>query len=647
MNPVIGKILSGRESLNDLILESLLEGVAIIDRSRTIVFVNDSASRMLGTAAADILGNPYDLTFFKTDKTKSEQELAVCPVQFALTEGTASHVRDGVFVRADGADVFVEYVCTPIIEAGEICGAAVSFQDVSQRREFEQDLSEARDAALESARTKAAFLANVSHEIRTPLSGIVGTANLLGETELTDEQLNYVGMLKQSIASLLETVNDILDFSKLEAGKVRLRCEAFELRELVGETLNLFRSSAEAKGLALEAEFARDIAKSYLGDAGRLRQILNNLISNAVKFTSHGSVRVTVAPTEPGSGLIRFEVADTGIGIGEGQINALFRPFTQGDISSTRKFGGTGLGLAISRELVELMGGGIGVESSPGEGARFWFTVPLAPGLSDAGDIHVSETPANSIRVLLVEDNLISSEIIRKMLELNGCRVTVAENGAKGVELAAARDFDLILMDCQMPEVDGYAATRMIRDSSTRNRSTAIIALSAHAEEIERDKCIAAGMDDFLCKPLTGDSLLRTLEKYCGDFFGSSNLDLKPDLLQHFITKHVTPKVLENFSAIESRGETNFVEEIFGTYFRFAGDEISKIEKDAASGDLNLVGRRAHTLKGSSANVGLSMMADLCAELELAAGSAADVSEPVARLSRKFNEIRAQIAVNI
>ncbi len=597
------------------ILGSLLEGVVIVDRKRTIVYANRAAVKMLGADADVLIGSGYDLSFF--NRRKTDAELEVCPINFAITEGTASHMRDEVFVRNDGTDFFVEYVCTPLGDDNRIL---ISFQDVSQRREADRAVADARDAALEAARMKAAFLANISHEIRTPLSGIVGTANLLAETALSPEQANYVEMLKQSIGSLLETVNDILDFSKIEAGKLRLHMTTFDLHELVEDAMTLFRSSAEAKGLSFESVFDPAVAVSYRGDPGRLRQILNNLVSNAIKFTGAGSVKVEVTRVGSGTDRIKFEISDTGIGISEEQLPALFQPFTQGDVSTTRRFGGTGLGLAISRELAEMMNGEIGVESEIGRGSRFWFTVSLTPAIEPEPieSIHISESPADRFHVLLAEDHPISAEIIKRMLEQSGCRVSVAANGRNAAEIAGNYRFDLILMDCQMPEIDGYEATGLIRNSSGPNRSAKIIALSAHAEEIERSKCLLAGLDDFLCKPLTRESLARMFETHFKDSFTILNLDLSPNLIHHFLAKHVTPEVSENFLSIEARGEKDFVREILGTYFEYSEAELGRLESDLRNRDLVKLNRRAHALKGSSANVGLESIRRICGEIELA-----------------------------
>lgn len=630
-------------SANDALLEVLLEGVLIVDRSRMIVLANESACKMLAARKSEIVGRAYDLVLFDSDRTASETELANCPINFALSEGAPAHMPDAVFVRGDGTTFRAEFVCAPIREADLVRSVVISFQDVSLRREIELALAEAHGAALEAARTKAAFLANISHEIRTPLSGIVGTANLLADTKLDAEQAGYIEMLKQSIDSLLETVNDILDFSKIEAGKLKLDPVEFDLRKLIDEVITVFRSSAESKGLTIVARIDDEIGGFVRGDHGRLRQILGNLISNAIKFTSAGGVEVTAKRMSDSVDRFRFEVSDTGIGIADSQLPSLFQPFTQGDVSTTRRFGGTGLGLAISRELVEMMDGEIGVESEPGRGSTFLFSArltPVADGFQDA--VHLSEGAPGNLRVLVAEDHAITSEIIRRLLESSGCRVIVAPNGQEAVKIASGKRFDLILMDCQMPLVDGYAAAQAIRAGNGPNRDAKIIALSAHAVEIERENCVRAGMDDFLCKPLTRDSLDAMLERHFTHRAVAADVDLSPNLIQHFLSKHVTPAVLDGFVAIESSGEANFVYEIFETFFRYSETELKGLDTDIELRDLRSIRRRAHALKGSSANVGLTRIAMLCGDLETAAVSGERVSESADSLAREIDELKRE-----
>jgi PAS domain S-box-containing protein len=654
MKSAIGKSWMDNVKRNDLILQSLSEGVCIINVARKIVFANNSAAKLLDCEFSALLEKNYDIVFFGQDKTLSEEDLAVCPIQFSLIEGATSHIKTESFRRSDGGSFWVEYICAPVIEDGEIIGAVITFQDITERRDIEAAINEARELAIESVRTKAAFLANMSHEIRTPLSGIVGTANLLANTELNEEQRTFVEMLKKSVDLLMETVNDILDFSKIEAGKLRLEMVEFNLAEIVRETVNLFKSSANKKGLTLKYEIENDVAENFRGDANRLRQVLNNLIGNAVKFTEKGEVNLKVFKVDDSETPvnIRFEVSDTGIGIGEVQKQKLFQPFTQADVSTTRRFGGTGLGLAICREIIELMQGAIGVESESGKGSLFWFVVPLVSGFKyqassndSKNEPEIQQLKSETLRILVVEDNEISREIILKLLEQIGFRATTAKNGAEALDSFAENRFDLILMDCQMPELDGYEVTEMIRRRQTIQNSPKIIALTANAEEFEREKCLQAGMDDFLCKPLTNETLAAVIKKYFPSQKALSNLDLRENLFQDSLSKIIDRKTLENFLTIESRGEKNFLSEILSLYCENTEKRLLELTEALQKRDLESVKKISHGLKGSSANTGISRLVKLFEDLE----KQYDFSdwEQISYLITKINENFATINKSI
>ncbi len=611
---------------NDLILQSLSEGVCVIDAARKFTFINHSAAKLLGYKSTDLLGKNYDIVFFQHDKSHSEEELAICPIQFALTEGAASHTNAETFFRSDGSPFLVEYVCSPIFEGNEIGGVVVTFQDITERRDIEAAISAARDAALEAARTKAAFLANMSHEIRTPLGGIVGTANLLLDTDLTEEQRKYLQMLQKSVDRLMETVNDILDFSKIEAGKLTLETIDFNLRELLEETVNLFEVSANKKDLRLKFTIDKDIPEDFRGDANRLRQVLNNLLSNAIKFTATGEIHLKVSKSEEveSQNVLRFEVSDTGIGLDERQKARLFEPFTQADISTTRLFGGTGLGLAICKEIVELMSGEIGIESEIGKGSRFWFTVRLlqitnyklqiTKTLEDDQN-QKPKTKNQKLTILIAEDDQVNREVTSKLLEHLGYESEFAGNGAEAVKKCLETDFDLILMDCRMPEMDGLAAADAIRRNEKKHRPT-IIALTAFSAETERENCLRAGMDDYFCKPVTKKDLTKILEKHFSAEKVLPNLDLEENFVQHSLSDIITHETLKTFLAIESRGEKDFVFEILQIYCENAEKQISLLKNDLQNRNAKEIERRAHHLKGSSSNVGLEKLTALFEELQ-------------------------------
>jgi signal transduction histidine kinase/DNA-binding NarL/FixJ family response regulator/HPt (histidine-containing phosphotransfer) domain-containing protein len=500
--------------------------------------------------------------------------------------------------------------------------------------------------ALEAARLKSEFLANMSHEIRTPMNGVLGMIELLSRTSLDEKQRRYLGTLQSSAGGLMNVLNDILDFSKIEAGKMELREENCRVRALVDEVTELFAARAELRGVKLQAKVEPDVPSQVEADTERVRQVLSNLVGNAVKFTESGSITVR-ASVEENKGQVlqlRFEVIDTGVGIEPALQTKLFEAFSQVDGSLTRKHGGTGLGLAICRQLVVLMKGRIGVTSEAGKGSTFWFVLPLRR-LESTGSLELpsslsmrplapppSSKSAGSRKILVAEDNPINQEVMREVLSELGYEADIVENGMLALSALEQESYPVVLMDCQMPELDGYGAAREIRRREAEGHHIPLIAVTAHAFEGEREKALSAGMDDYVTKPINAAVLSSAIERWWP----------KSRMKQPASGERRAPSPDEVGGATATNTESPVLNPavkrsaaVAKVFLKHVPEQLVAIGGAVQAGDAAVLKAAAHKLKGSCLAVGVPRMAELCAQLE---------DEAAADKPALFTELKAVFA---
>jgi PAS domain S-box-containing protein len=793
------RTLTEREASTRSILDAGTDAFVSVSADGAITAWSRQAEDIFGWAEADVLGRQLSETILvETGRTAFDEGVAGF-----LARGDESVVNQRVEVVAlhrEGHELPVELAIWPVRSHGEWSFSAF-VRDITERRQAESELAAARDQALENSRLKSEFLANMSHEIRTPLNGVLGMTSLLLDTELRGEQREFAETVRASGEALLVLLNDILDFSKIEAGHLDLESIDFDLRGLLEDVVSLLSLPAHHKGLELACSLPVEMPATIRGDPGRLRQIITNLVGNAVKFTASGEVllELSIEGEDDAGGILRFEVVDTGIGIAAADQEAMFDSFSQVDASTTRRFGGTGLGLAISRQLVELMGGEIGVRSEPGQGSTFWFTIPLQRGQAIEADVprdglagmralvvddnatnrailtrflhawgvrsqavdgaveaqralaaSVSDrdpfdvvlldlnmpevdgfelarliaadatlaslqmvlltssglggeaqqsreagiaacltkpvrqsllyeclvtvtgrsapaaapaagapadprpaTPDPAGHVLLAEDNAVNQRVALGMLRSLGFRVDVVSDGAEAVRAATETAYQAILMDCQMPVLDGYAATAEIRRRQQGSPYTPIIAVTASAMKSDRQRCLDAGMDDYITKPLSMEAVAGVMARWATGPPHSDRLveatrsvpEPAADAAADAGPPALDPKIVERLERLGSDTGEDLLGQLTDLFLADAELQLVALHEGLATHDAAAVSRCAHTLGGASANLGATELAGLCSHLESesAAGSLDDGEAQLRGLESELERVRSAL----
>ncbi len=661
------------QQMLQLVMDNIPQFIFWKDRNCVFLGCNRNFAQLVGVGSPEnIVGKTdYDLTY----QTEEADFFRDCDRRVMETNTPEYHIIEPV-LRADGKQAWLDTNKVPLHDSrGNVVGILGSFEDITERKRGEAALVEAREAAFEASRLKSQFLANMSHEIRTPLNAVIGMTNLLLNTELKPDQRSFVQTIRHSSDALLSIINDILDFSKIECGKLELEQQPFDLQKCVEESISLVASKPVEKGLKLAYSIAPSTPKTLVGDAARVSQILVNLLANAVKFTEAGEVTVSVtankvrskqgwrsllSPNSLDTYEIQFAVKDTGIGIPQERIEHLFEPFSQVDSSISRRYGGTGLGLAICKQLTQIMGGRIWVESTLGQGSTFYFTL-IAQSSSIQLDIPKAESRAAipqigeqlPLRILLAEDNQVNQQVALLILKKLGYRADAVGNGLEVLRSLHCQMYDVVLMDVQMPKMDGLTATRHICQEWSKEQRPRIIAITAYATDYAREQCLEAGMDDYISKPIEIEKLVQALSQCqpnrAGGAGGALEQGSKGALEnEKFLSSApLDAKTLQSLRKMAGERANELLAEIINNYLAEAPQLLQAMRAAVATGDACRLQQAAHTLRSASANLGAIALLELCKALEVmgGAGTTAGGLAGVLQLEAAYETVKAALQI--
>lgn len=608
-----------------------------------IIYVNEAFTRVTGYLAEEVIGkNPKFLQGKDSDRSTLAR-LKECLVQGKQFSGEIKNYSK------DGIAYWLDINIAPVRDStGRITHYASVQRDVTDRKAFEKELTITKEAAEVANRAKGDFLANMSHELRTPMNGIIGLSDLLLEMNLNHEQKELGEAVNASARNLLILLNDILDLSKIEAGELTLENISFDIRRAVRQTIELMAPLASRKGVVLESTINPIVPERLMGDPGRLQQIMTNLASNAIKFTEVGYVRLDITTQRAGNReiLLQMRVEDTGIGIPEDKRDIIFGKFTQADVSTARKYGGTGLGLAITKELVEMMGGRIRFDSAETKGTTFYVSIPLEVAATEQSQIYQKSAIATprmgmniQARVMIVDDHPVNLLFLRKVLKKMGfANVDEATGGLQALKLARKNDYDLIFMDCQMPEMDGFEASARIREVEDFSNQIKIIAVTADAMKGARERCIDAGMNDYISKPVD----IEKLEAILSRWLPATQSNAPALVLPAAIATAERDTGVMDWARLSLFTDDDPAEEeaLIALFTSYAEESLALLHENGTEGPNDVWKKAAHKLKGSTANLGAGKLSALCLEAENGyAASAAQKAQTLESIMVAYREV--------